>query len=1151
MIFIKDIYRSIKGVGKLLAFVGAIAMAFSSCSTDDDFDNVLQGEGDIVIRFAIPDLQTVLTRATSETEVKSVDAFLFTEGEEFIAKNNYSITPQLAQQKILLRVGGAYSNTDVIIYLVANGGEGVGEINSLEELRQYLLSASLNDPETLPMIGRVKVNTSEAETSLTLTRSVAKVSAECGVENTELKGIRIYSDASQGFLASPLNQLEYDNLNYVIASGINNSVPSYSDFENQANHAYAYPSYGFNYNSKSGAYAIVKVNRDNEDQYYRLNLRKEKTDKESSNEGYIDNELIYLNLFANHHYKIKITGFFTSGYSSAEEAAKHPESDQFIVYNIHDHAMEVLSMVTDGYNELGVTPEVTLTSSIDVKTIVVKCYSPDKVVTDQDIEVESPEWLDVSYSGPHKFKYEEGETESGDSENAFVPDYDERWDHDNPGQQFEYTVKIAGGAREYEDLIGEISFKWNGLERKVKVDFEAAFLLPDVCTVTLQIFKDGTSLDAEIKDYWTFVTAQGESGEKNGTATSAEFKGQTPRLFGIKPQNLVGNKKRMNGFHFPMPYGEHHSTQPWTYVYTVDFTNLTQQPDIESKNTTINNISIERTGDSYFVNNVSWNYSSGNSGELTFSQATMGDQYQYGGGTITFTISYADGSDSKINASLYHTGFFHYEGSTEYAPENKTGYYYYEVVPMGDGYWLDRNIGAEANISYIDIEDPQHKTGAEAAGRHYTIIEEPQNFQLPKWDFKMIPPGYHVPNQTEWDALRLSDDFVTQSVTLNSTLYMATYYRTNNNKIGNIYFQKARFRNSKNLYTTSPKYNEEANSGDAGAGYYWTVSEAPAMEKEQMGNWLRALYLNGSSSTYNNASVTDHRMPIRCKAGTDKEQSTAPEHYISFNVHEATHVFLYHTETLTPLYTFPGRSIGSSASAVKWQHFYCSTTQNPDNLKMIFVKIQEDGKVVLHYKDGNSFKTTQEYDKIDLKNQGWDIETGKYYDFCEVGQGRDHNVLVAADDFTGKDYPTDCVTNNSGGTGGGGFTGEIQKGNFIWEGSYSNGDNWGQCWEYLSDERYDWKSIEEGKKVTLYVEFQTYWENFQLRLYHRLPGWDRIPDTPEYTRWWKDNWYKGDKIWMTFEIELTSNQIKDLQENGGLMLFGYNMEIGKVTLTIE
>ncbi|MCH5225159.1 MAG: hypothetical protein J1D77_04130 [Muribaculaceae bacterium] len=1021
MNLISNITRSLKRLALAVAPLWAALLALSSCSSDLDIDKGLfPGSEEIVIQFAIPDLKSVLTRATSEAGIEKIDAFLFTEDGQFIAKENYSITPQLAQQKVLLRVGGAYSNKNVVIYLVANGGSNVESINSLEGLRRHILDTSLQDPDYLPMIGKVTVNTAETETSLTLTRSVAKVSAECSMENVEVEGIRIYNNAVEGFLASSINRQEYDGDDYVISTNVNTGTPADGDFNNQPNTLYTYPSYGFNYNEKTGAYVIVKVKRDGTDQYYRLNLRKEKTSKDSDADGYIDtaNGLIYLNLFPNHHYKIKITGFFTDGYPSAEEASKHPEADQFIVYNIHDHAMEVLSMVTDGYNELGVTPEVTLNSSVDEKTVVVKCFSPDRVVTENEIEWVASEGLQVVYAGPHKYKLEDGEVEDDGTENPFVADYNERWDPDNPGQQFEFTVKIAQGTKEYENLDGEVTFKWNGLERKVKVNFEAAFLLPDVCTVTLKIFENGTKLDATIRDYWTFVTAQGESGEKEGLATSADLKGQTPRLFGIKPQNMVGNKKRMNGFHFPMPYGEQHSSNPWTYVYTVDFTNLTHQADIEGK--TIERIEDIKSGDSFFTDCVNWSYSSGNSGELTFNQTGLSDPYQYGGGTITFVVKYTDGTESLINASLYHTGFFHYEGETAYAPENKLGYYYYEVVPMAGSYWLDRNIGAEANTSYIDIEDPIHNTGSEAAGRLFTIIEEPQPFKLPKWDFNMIPPGYHVPNQIEWDDLRLHDNFVTQSVTLNSTLYMSTYYRTDNSKIGNIYFQKARFRNNKNLYLSSPKYNEEANSGDAGAGYYWSVSEAPAMEKEQMGNWLRALYLNGSSSTFNNASVTDHRMPIRCKAGTDQEKKEVPENYISFNVHEVTHVFLYHKDNLTPLFTFPGRAVGSSASAVKWQHFYCSTTQDPSNLRMIFVKLQEDGKVMLHYKDGDTFKSTQEFDKINLKTQGWNIDTGKYYDFCEVGQNRDSCVFTATAD------PTDCNTGSSSGDnqGGGGDSGD-------------------------------------------------------------------------------------------------------------------------------
>lgn len=1105
--YISNRFLNSGAIGKLCSLLFALC-ALTSCITDD-FDGCegVYNDGEIVIQFAIPDLRSVLTRAESETGINNLDAFVFVDGGSYIMHKNFNGS-NISNNTISLNVGGQYKTENLLIYLVANTDNGLASLATQgnltpADLREYELNGSINLNNGLPMIGFQTVSGNNTETSLTLTRAIAKVEVKSKDETATVSQFQVYKPSKMGYLGSPIN-IENEFSNFKIHSSVSeNPVAS----NGESNIAYVYPSIGYGHlkednktrDFENGAFVVVKVNRPvkgsetKTDQFYRINLRYEKEDE----------SLDYLDLLANHHYEISITGFLSDGYSSYEEAAAHPESDQFVTYKIHDHALEVLSMMTDGYRELGVSPEVRLNTLKEGRTgiLTVKCYDPDKIVAASEIIIEYPkEWLTIGEGKTHeKTDIIYGDDPQNDKlEDDPSPDYDP----DNHGQQFDFEITVIKEKKLYEDMNWDLTVSWKGtnLSRKVKVSYEAAFLLPDVSDVTLTIVNNDKNDNEHnnqyiISDYWTFVTGAGKSHDIQGDAGEET----TPHLYGIQPGDMTGSKKRMGGFHFPMPYG---MTKNWEYVYSINFSELKRQdnPNHDIESAKIKDI----RGDSFFVVNSGENpqykvtLSKDNSKENTYTLKYTGEinqdnrtanAYQYAGGIITFLVTYSDGNTSEVSASLYHTGFFHYEGNATYVPatpdDDRRGYYYYEVAPMGDGFWLDRNIGATANTAFIDMSNDE-SIDRSAAGLHYTIIRETQDFKLPKWDFGMCPPGYHVPNETEWDAVRLSHDFETISLTYNNTVYMSTYYVTHNDKLGNIYLQKSMYYNEPNVYNTSKdnngketKYTTFRNNGDFGAGYYWSVTEAPAMEKEQMGNWLRALYLNGSASSYMSASVTDHRMPVRCKAGTVTEDQSVnnatnlKEYYVSFNVHNATHVYLYEYEEYeengvkkhmeNPLYTFPGKALGTTSSAEEWQHFYCSTTVNPEKLRVIFVKLEAKGKVTIFKKvegDLNKFedKSSFSYDYLDKENS-WDIHNGAFYDFCDKAIERDVTELgdlLKIDNTNNKPLanvfskqPSDCTASSGSGGGGGGGgddtglyeheRGESRdpEGTIIWEGEKS------------------------------------------------------------------------------------------------------------------
>lgn len=1029
-----NIYQNIRAFkaglrGGLLLILGLLLL---SCSESIDFSDGIRDvpEGYLRISLAVPDPATVKTRGVEESAVNTLHLFFFnTDEDEFLQHYEVNVS-NISNNQVLVPLNTKARNQRTSIYAVANlnlTDAQVSEFQELNVLKKYILedinseSHVINLENGVPMIGNRMVNTASTVIStISLLRDVAKITTDVNAENYSLEEYQIYNFATKAYLSAAIDpEHEFYTDGNKIAEGL--KVNEEKDFTE-----YLYPTKGMSDTGDSeGSFIVVKVKKtidgnNFEYQYYRLNLRIGDEEK--------DGNLTYVDFEPNHWYKIKITKFLTDGYDSYEEAMKHPETDQYVAYKIHDHASEVLSMITDGYNELGVSPEVILSPrSLDGNgkvtgrdgKIIVKLYSPDGKNDGIDkfqIEMNgNDQWLELGSTTIHT-----------------IDDPDLDYDHDNQkGKQYEIPISIKEDKNIYEDSSWELTVKWNGMQRTVKISYQAAFLLPQVCDASLTIKNGDNSLQdfATIKNYWTFITGEGNSKEKE---SSSSGEANIPKLWGIKAQDMTGAKKRSNGFHLPMPYGNAYKSTPWEYEYEVDFSKMLNLPEYSS-NSSITGVTFTVEGDDFFKNTLDWSYDvSSKKGKLKLKSGKT--SFQYAGGNIIFTVKFDGDDTADITASLYHTGFFHYENNSQYAPANNFGYYYYEVVEMAGGYWLDRNIGASANTSFIDVGNELSEEERAAAGRQYSIIKETKSFQLADFNYEMCPPGYHIPTQTEWDALRLHNNFKTRSTTIDGTVYMSTYYETGNSKIGNIYLQKARFYYGVDAYNDQEtRYSKTPNVGDAGAAYYWTITEAPAMEKEQMGNWVRALYLNGSSSTYVNASLTDHRMPIRCKAGNEGDAENAKESYISFNVHNATHAYIFNKNTKIALYSFPGKEIGSSTSAEKWQHFYTSTTQNLSDLLVLFVKIDNDGSVHVIRKapsgatndEGESiqFLLSKDYSESLLSEENaWEIQTGYYYDFCESAQTRSTDYITENKPTTSEDDPENPECNeepdSSGGSGG-------------------------------------------------------------------------------------------------------------------------------------
>lgn len=962
-------------------------VAMESCSDDlETRTGILPDEGNsLIVNLNIPAVKVINTRAgEDENTVNEAMLFLFDSNGSFLsseALTSATISDISTQTAIKKRIGCVIDKSVkdgmATVYVVTNanniligGSSGLSDFTGrLTELEQLVAEAS-SSGVMLPLImsGKQSVTGNQNEIDVTVNRLAAKMTVEQAstVEGYEVKSFTLYKSSAGAYLKMP------DPSEFQVYTG-GGQLNLKSDGIGIENPVYSYPSYGASSTAhqSDGAYLIICAeNRvSGEESYYRLNLRT----KENKNGSL---EYQPLNIVSNNWYKVQIEQILSDGYPDADTAAQHPEDsgEEKVVYDIHDHAANIFSMVTDGIRELGVTAELQWydwdgVTGENPNTFTVRWYSAldgeEASMPVMEI-VEGDDWLDFARNG-EEYDCDDDTDLSGSGNETSV---------------MQGTVKKFRLVKKAEGSYALIKVSWKGLTREVVVTRTPKSDYSDETRIELRIYKgndEGKELYATIEDYWTFIKGEGRLTVKDAEGNSA------PYLFGVDEAAMGKGKSRI-GLHFPVMYGEN-SNDPWTYEYTFS----SKRNDVTAVRPTIttaetdavirNNIKIE--GREWGSTITDGNYTL----KLTFDSKTAG--YDYGIGEILIIVERGGNEAADwIYLPVYHTGFFDFNDKSS-VTENK-GYYYYEVVPMADMHWLDRNLGAKSRRMFVD-NITSHYGSEDAAGFYYSVASQ-QTFTDPLInDVAVCPPGYHVPSSLEWDKVRLDSRFITGSITDFDESFSGTYYSTGNSRIGNVYFPKARFYNLAGSNSNGSDFKEEANSGVAGSGYYWTSSAAPAMEKDELGNWLRSMYLLGSSSSINNASVSDHKMPVRCAAGNEAEPDV--QNPISFNVHYATHVYLFNRETQVPLYNFPGRSLGTAEAVKSWLNFYCTTNLEAKDMLVLFARMESNGQITLYTRNGNTFASDKKLSEIELNEENaWEIKMGAYYDFCPQAEDRPNNV---------------------------------------------------------------------------------------------------------------------------------------------------------------
>ena len=952
-------------------------LLLAACSDDEKYTVEPMGDDDtITFSISIPEPEKVVSRSEKEDEaderaindlsvlIYKADGSLLQSELNIKAKDFISgPTGDNSTTKITVKLDNdakAYSG-EATVYIIANAGALLDATNTatVTNLRAVTTSATLPATDGFIMSGIVTGKLTSASlltNKVTLYRTAAKFtiasavgasgsSPATGASSFDPKSAALYNGATAGYVIAGAEKDLY-------AEPTTGSKKFPDDFL-----LYTYPCKS----SKSTNTCLVvggKYKGIDDFVYYRIDL----TENETGNR---------LDINPNHWYEVEIKSVNSQGYPTADEAARHPSD---IEVEIKDHAPTVLDMAFDGIRELGVTDSITKGES-NTATLTVKYYSDiaEEMNTVPTIKSDV-NWITISATGTPQ------------------PD-------DNGGKVVNYDVEFTTNDTDLGlgTLEGAITVTWQGLERKTAVEWVRPFDGTEICsTTTLTITPtDGTG-NKVITDYWTFLS---------GTGTETTAAGVSPKLFGAQPDDM-GGKVRNAGFHFPVMYGKKNVTTGgkeqarWSYTYYVvtrlETSKYTITPSLSDNYK--NYIKFNRVDDEggYYAFTLTRDGNAvGNDG----SDGSKENDYNYYIGSLILSIEPISQREApkiapKYVFDLYHTGFFHYDTGNRRKDSHETGYYYYEVLPV-DGatgtrtrYILDRNLGAKAAGMYIQTADGSNHIsssgwpfgpGEKSAGGYYEVAYKGANFAGPKMYDNVCPPGYRVPQQRMWDAIRNSGKFTTAQAQASASYFRAEYKTT-------LDVERNGVTEKETIYFPKSRYMENGSmTGDANAGYYWSQTEAAGTEKDEIGRWLKSLQITGEVTSYINGNVQTFGMSVR---PINDVTDNANYNVISFNVKGATHVFLYTGDTKDKNYTtsWPGHAIGNSDTADKqfFNFVYESTIYSAANLKVIFNYVK-DGKITTISKNG-----IDGLHDDDTWAQGWDVSTLDKYIKCDKDKSTSH-----------------------------------------------------------------------------------------------------------------------------------------------------------------
>lgn len=971
-------------------------MAIVGCQEDALTNTIYRidenGKAVMQLTISVPASQTVVTRGgtVDENSVENLSVLVFSskdEGAVLEQKQQFSeteledVTPEggTVCKRFTVRLTPAEGFKAV--YVVANANQQLESLTAdgettLADVRKLVTSMETDIPtgEKAPFAMSACIETTVpgialVEKTIPLIRSVAKFT------------LQIEEGVNPKF-SEPLMRVWYAQTSGSILTGAdvtdNQTPPALTSMPGRAIAAseggvplYVYPSQGWNDGSTiRRPCVIVAAEYNGEPCYYRVNLVDE-TGKE-------------LLIRPNHHYELIVTDVKSPGYATEQEALENSPSG--IAVTIFDHEPQVFDMVTDGTYELGVSDTIHMASKATeavTDDLHVRCYPSSASSEEVSLKVvEGNDWLSAS--------------------NTVLSSSNS----DKDGMLYTYTLTAVANPTGLS-RVGKVEVAYHSLKRIVTVVQDDEFLSFELGTIQLAVEEyerndDGaitstTSLPVS-NDYWKFI--------RNELTDSP--------LFGISAEAMKG-LIRTEGFHAPM-------TDYMRFIYTYK---------LETTNVVVNKYKDWKweveLADDYKGKLRFWSGSTSNTGDGSLDNLPNGtiggssdtDKYftftnelldivkneqivenAYRVWKDAFRIKLTSPNDSQTVTyayDLYHTGVFQYMDSNSSTNVGRhvvgntldSGWYYYEVVLMGNNYWLDRNLGAKNSGYYIEEEDgSSFLPGGDwpfrdnSKGALFSVATERSSVDgtyVPSVSDEMCPKGFRVPYVSEFAALQADKDFHTELVNQVGKDYWDAYF--DNGQYGMVRFPRARM------------YSDGVKKGDARAGYYWTRTPALGASGTEEGYWLQFMKFAGanlSAGRYRikNSSNAPAGMSLRC---VYKSRAREQTYKVEFYAQGYTHVFLYYlsqggstVDDLVPLNPWPGTMLtiknDASSETPTWKPFILEYTGQQEyelsQLRAVFAIVNDDGSIEEVYPSDYSTKGGVYLD-----------ENKKYFSRLKTGSG--------------------------------------------------------------------------------------------------------------------------------------------------------------------
>lgn len=912
-----------------------LLLSVASC-TDEEIGSRLPKDGELVeMTFILNVAQTedvALTRADAdENSVENLYLLVFDSKDgsaplEQMQKLESSDLTDVGDGNTVRKKFTAQleaSSTEKYIYIVANADKQLKYISTgstmLSEIRSMQTDSRLGAPfvmsgmmyTTIPGIDLV-IN------DFPLYRTAAKVTVQEGVDNFSLVSFTAMNCTNVGS----------------ILAGAEASVPEpESPATGEVGYGDNYPLYLCPSNKESQSFLIIEGFFDDDDtnqsHFYRINLKDQS--------GWLD-------IMPNHHYEVRITGVSGPGYATKAEAAEHDPAN--LTATIYDHQPKVYNMITNGEVELGVSDTIEIGAQAAATAEFSIKYYPG-TPTDLTVEIDnaSTSWLELDNNG---------------TPTATTPLDDGK----ETGTLYTYRAKTKIQNLSGDDRYGHILVSAGGLSRVVVVKQVEEFLNDKFGAISLTVkeyTRDESTWEATLnktfgpyKNYWDFIR-----GRDTGNP-----------LYGINPEDM-GGKIRTEGFHAPM-------SDFLQFVYTFTLPN-------ETSSSAYSNVSWKvelaegykdkllfwdgdnsPVGDGVTIDNASFLTGTSLNGQsFTFTNKLLDmqkpdgsivtDAYRYGKDAFKIVLTNnSTGGTTTLSYDLYHTGVFDYDdgtGTHQTGGKNDQGWYYYEVIQMGNNYWLDRNLGAKSSGYYMQdgdggslLGDGDWPLSNNSAGGLYCVAGTPTNNEPNIYD-DICPKGFRIPYMSEFNALVADPKFRNEYVVNTGVNYWSSHYLSDK---GTVYFPKNR------MY-----YDDSQAAGDANAGYYWTRTAALGASGTERGYWLQFMKFSGSNASagryriFQGSDPNNRRngMSVRCVYASRVVETS---YDIEFYVKGYTHVFLYNDDgkgNLTYLNSWPGDmiAINDPNSLAMYHTFAYSSVTEYNNLKVVFNIVDNQGNVTESY----------------------------------------------------------------------------------------------------------------------------------------------------------------------------------------------------------